>query len=61
MEGVTVSEDLLANPSPPRSTALDLNRVPLGQIAAQHPDRVDEIVGGADTSGRPRAQFMSAL
>jgi hypothetical protein len=47
--------------SPPKSEPADLNSVPLGQIAAEYADRVGKIVGGSDTSSRPRSQFNSSV
>jgi hypothetical protein len=56
-----VREDPPAILSPP-AEPVDLNRVPLGQIAKEHADRVDELVDGAGTSSSPRrSQFGSSI
>jgi hypothetical protein len=56
-----VSEDLPAISSPPTQT-VDLNRVPLGQIAEEHADRANELVDCVTTNSRPRrSQFGSSI
>lgn len=56
-----MSDDLPAIPSPPPTPTVDLNHVPLGEIAEKYLGRVEEIADHARTDRPRHSQFGSSI